>query len=187
MINYNNGKIYKIEPIVEHEPHEIYFGSTTKEFLSQRMANHRDCYKRWKNEKYRKIRSFELFEKYGIDNCQITLMENYSCNSKDELTSKERYYISNYGCINKRIEGRTSKEYYADNTDKLQKYRDDNKEAMKEYFKNRYEQKKEEILQQQKEKLICECGCTIARGNMRDHIKTKKHNDLMKDINSNLI
>ena len=92
MINDNNGQIYKIEPIIEHGPHEIYIGSTTKEFLSQRMANRRDCYKRWKNEKFRKISSFELFEKYGIDNCQITLIENYSCNSKDELTSKERYY-----------------------------------------------------------------------------------------------
>jgi len=27
MVNYNNGKIYKIEPICDHEENEIYIGS----------------------------------------------------------------------------------------------------------------------------------------------------------------
>ena len=39
--DYSKGKIYKIEPIVEHEPTEIYIGSTTKEYLSQRMVTHK--------------------------------------------------------------------------------------------------------------------------------------------------
>ena len=33
MVNYNNGKIYKIEP-VNGEEGDIYIGSTTKEYLS---------------------------------------------------------------------------------------------------------------------------------------------------------
>ena len=32
MVNYNNGKIYKIEPIVDHDEGDIYFGSTTKQY-----------------------------------------------------------------------------------------------------------------------------------------------------------
>ncbi len=30
MPDYSQGKIYKIEPIVEHKEHEIYIGSTTQ-------------------------------------------------------------------------------------------------------------------------------------------------------------
>ena len=36
--DYSKGKIYKIEPTVDHEENEIYFGCTTKEYLSQRMT-----------------------------------------------------------------------------------------------------------------------------------------------------
>ena len=42
MINYNNGKIYKIEPIVEHEEHEIYIGSTT-DFTRRKNSHKNNC------------------------------------------------------------------------------------------------------------------------------------------------
>ena len=45
MVNYNNGKIYKIEPL-NGEEGDIYIGSTTKEYLSQRMdsrGSYADC------------------------------------------------------------------------------------------------------------------------------------------------
>ena len=33
MVNYSNGKIYKIEPIIDHDEGDIYIGSTTKKYL----------------------------------------------------------------------------------------------------------------------------------------------------------
>ena len=51
MVNYNNGKVYKIEPICEHEEGEIYIGSTTKDYLSKRMVEHRNKYKMYKSGK----------------------------------------------------------------------------------------------------------------------------------------
>ena len=42
---YNQSKIYKIEPITEHEEYEIYIGSTTKKYLSQRFQQHKSSYK----------------------------------------------------------------------------------------------------------------------------------------------
>ena len=68
MVNYSNGKIYKIE---SHLGDKIYIGSTTKEYLSQRMDNHRGHYKVWKNGQGNKTTSFELFDEYGIENCKI--------------------------------------------------------------------------------------------------------------------
>ena len=47
MVNYGNGKIYKIEPICDHDEGEVYIGSTTKDYLSQRMDTHRADYKSW--------------------------------------------------------------------------------------------------------------------------------------------
>ena len=42
--DYSKGKVYKIEPISEHDDGEIYIGSTIKEYLSQRMTKHRYSY-----------------------------------------------------------------------------------------------------------------------------------------------
>ena len=52
MVNYNNGKIYLIEPI-DGEDGDVYVGSTTKIYLSQRMSEHRNSYNLWKQGKRR--------------------------------------------------------------------------------------------------------------------------------------
>ena len=126
MVNYSNGKIYKIEPIVEHEEGEIYVGSTTKKYLSQRMDNHRNDYNRWKDNKFHKLTLFALFDKYGIDNCKIYFLESVNANSRDELLAREGHYIKNLKCVNKCIIGRTAKEYYIDNIDKIKQHYKDN-------------------------------------------------------------
>ena len=89
MVNYNNSKIYKIEPICDHDEGDIYIGSTTKQYLSQRMDNHRSDYKRWKNNKFTKVRVFEIFDKYSVSNCQIVLIETVNAESKDELLARK--------------------------------------------------------------------------------------------------
>ena len=49
MVNYNNGKIYKIEPMCDHDEGDLYAGSTTKQYLSQCMGTHRSGYISYKN------------------------------------------------------------------------------------------------------------------------------------------
>ena len=110
MVNYNNGKIYKIEPIVDHDEGDIYIGSTTKQYLSQRMENHRSKYKQWKNGNYYKVQVFEIFDKYGVSNCQIVLIETVNAESKDELLAREKHYIKSFKCVNKYIPGQTKEE-----------------------------------------------------------------------------
>ena len=135
MVNYNNGKIYKIEPIIEHNDDEIYIGSTTKHYLSQRMDTHRSGYKRYKQEKTKqKLTSFILFEKYGITNCEIILIESVNANTSDELKAREKYYIQLFKCVNKNIPNRTYeelKEYYKE-------YRENNKDKIKEQSQEYY-------------------------------------------------
>ena len=47
MTNYNNGKIYKIEPICEYDEGDIYIGSTTKEYRSEERRVGKECRSRW--------------------------------------------------------------------------------------------------------------------------------------------
>jgi len=187
MPDYQNGKIYKI---VDNTTNDIYIGSTTKNTLAERMSQHRKEYKLWLEGAKRHISSFTLFDKYGIKNCKIYLIESVPCNTKDELTSREGYYIKTIPCVNKRIEGRTRKEYiednknviklhtkqyYKENIQKIKNYRDEHKEATKEYnekYKNEnrdalkiknkeyYEKKREDILRKKREQIF-ECECGV--------------------------
>ena len=62
MVNYANGKIYAICPIVEHDDGQIYIGSTTKNYLSQRMGNHKKKYEVYQaGNKGSRYSVFDLF------------------------------------------------------------------------------------------------------------------------------
>ena len=106
---YKNSKIYKI---VDVGYNEQYFGSTVVE-LSTRMSRHRAKYKETKqtNSTY-SCTAVLLFDKYGVDNCKIELVETYPCESKEELRQREGYWMKQETCVNKRMAGRTKPEYY---------------------------------------------------------------------------
>ena len=89
----------------------IFIGSTTKEYLSQRMTAHRSDYRKYLNGKGSNITSFKLFAKYGIENCNIILLESVNANTKDELLAREAHYIKTITCVNKQIPLQTKKEY----------------------------------------------------------------------------
>ena len=127
---YNNSKIYKIESL-NGEVGDIYIGSSKKQYLSSRLAEHKCLYKRWLDGKGNKCTSFKIFEKYGVDNVKIKLIENVNVNVKEELLNRESYFIQSLACINKNIPNRTKKEW-----------REDNKEVIKEYHKKYYLNKK---------------------------------------------
>jgi len=188
MVNYNNGKIYMIEPIVEHEEGDVYIGSTTKKYLSQRMEEHRKDYKQsLTNEKRRYTSSIKLFDKYGLQNCKIILLESFECNSKDELTAREAYYIKKNKCINIVIPTRTYKEYYNDNKEKIhenqRKYRSEHKEIMNNYSNQYYNNNKETLLKHASEVLICECGGKYTKSHKNRHCKSNKHQKFVNTIN----
>ena len=155
MVNYSNGKIYKIESMNENqEEGDIYIGSTSKTFLSQRMSSHRTDYKKWKKgvvSSY--MTSFILFEKYGLDNCKITLLESFPCISKDELHAREAHYIRLLKNVNRCIPLRTKKEWRIDNIEDVKKY----------------------FLMRNGIKITCQCGSVHGVTKTFLHLRTKKH------------
>lgn len=51
----------------------------------------------------------------------------------------------------------------------------------KTYSQIYYEKNKERLLKYVKEKTMCECGTVIARINKSKHMRTKKHENRMRD------
>ena len=103
---------------------------------------------------------YDLFGKYGDDNCSIYLLESVNANSKDELHAREGFHIKNTKCVNKILAGGRSHEEILD---RKRQYRIDNKDKIKAYIETR------------KEKIICECGGSYTLNNRHHHVKTKKH------------
>jgi hypothetical protein len=182
--NYNKGKIYKIQPNIECLENEIYIGSTTKDYLSQRLVQHKSAYKRWVDTKAGgNVRVYSLFEKYGIDNCSIYLLENYPCNSKDELTAREGHYIQTTKCVNKFIPNlpvevrKANKKARAKITQKL--YNEKHAETMKARRKILYAENKHKNINNQ----ICVCGCEIKTNlGMYKHLKSQKHKKYLEGL-----
>jgi hypothetical protein len=192
---YQNGKIYQI---VDLAYTLCYVGSSCAS-LSRRMCSHRTNYNGYKAGKRKsRVTSYELFDKAGIENCKIELLENYPCNSKEELLAREGYWIRNTECVNKVIEGRTSAEYmkywkelnkdklrtykqqwyYSNresNLEKQSKYRQEHIEEKRALDKKYLERNKERIYARKAEKLLCECGCLIRSSDISRHRKTTRH------------
>lgn len=161
---YSNGKIYKL---VDNTNGAVYIGSTCLP-LHKRLYNHKKSYNLWLNKKYHYVSSFKILEN---ENYNIVLIENYSCNSKEELLMKERKWIDELKCVNiyKPIvnidERKELKKIYCEkNKEHIQernkKYEEQNKEKRKEqkniyYLINKEKIKKyyednKEIIQQKK-------------------------------------
>ena len=188
MPDYSKAKIYKI---VCNLTAETYYGSTCQP-LAKRVGQHRSDFNRWKNGKRAYTKSFDIIERGDYD---YSLVEECSCDNKEQLHARERYYIENNECVNMCIPGRTpkeyrednkekiaehKKEYYEDNKEKKKEYREQNKEHITEYMKEYYEDNKEKISERRKEKIVCECGIEITKTNLCRHLKSIKHIELVE-------
>lgn len=132
MVNYQNGKIYKL-----YSPSKniIYIGSTTQP-LCKRLAEHLGKYKIYNNDNT-KVDFTSSFLVLDCEDYKIELIEEYACNNKQQLDKKEGEHIKANECINKNIAGRTKKEWKIDNPDKVKEYnkkhRINNNDKLKEY------------------------------------------------------
>ena len=150
MNKYEKGKIYKVESL---NGNKIYIGSTVNDYLSNRMAKHRNYYKDYLSGKKVRYYVCDIFDEYGVENCVITLIENFPCNDVNELRQRERYYIQTLDCVNKNIPSRTFKEYYIDNKAKI-----------KETSMRRFELYKNENFE-------CKCGAIVRYLGKSRHLK----------------
>lgn len=123
MVNYRNGKMYRV---VCNITGKQYVGSTTTP-LSKRLGSHVSQYKN--NGTY-----YSVFEVLENGNYEIILIEEYPCDTKEQLLRRERYWVDELDCVNKLspiyLEGE-GEEY-------KKKYNEEHKEDIKEYMTTYY-------------------------------------------------
>jgi len=178
------GRIYIIK---SKQTDKVYVGSTFYT-LKIRFSKH-------KSDK--NCTSVEILK---YNDAEIELLECYECEDEEQLKNREGEYQREYNCVNKRIEGRTPKEYYQDNKEKLKEYQkeyhkknkkvileqkkqyyDENKEKIGQYQKEYHEKNKKVILEKKKEKFTCPCGGRYTYSHKARHLKSKKHLNYFKD------
>ena len=167
MVNYQQGKIYKIECNVTDK---VYIGSTCKNTLAERLAQHVRNYKCYLNGKSNYVSSFEILQNRNYD---IVLIEIYPCNSKDELHARERYHTNNIECINQyKNQGMYNE---LGKLEYQKQYHEKNKDIKNERSKAYRETNKEAINTKKKEKHDCICGGKYTHVHKQQHIKSAKH------------
>jgi len=164
-------KIYKITSA--SHPDLVYYGSTTKKYLCERMSQHRADFKRFPD------RNRTVYQLLQHEDAKIELVEEVEENHKE----REQYYIDNFPCVNER-------KAYLPGTDqeKLDNWKKNNPERQKEHLKKYYEEnkeaiqaktaeyrqeKREEINIHKNERIPCpHCGKMGTRVNQARHIKS---------------
>jgi hypothetical protein len=180
--DYSKSKIYKLYVPGEEQ---CYVGSTTWE-LNKRLQQHKYSYI-YDNQK--KSHSCVLFT---LGEVHIELLEEYPCNSIQELRQKEAEWIQNTPtAVNKNVPGRTMKQERTENwqkyAEKCKEWRKKNKEHVEAYDKAYKEANKQKIAESKKkyrqanaeavkaykqEVITCEvCGEQTTRGNKWRHMK----------------
>ena len=150
MVNYQQGKIYKI---VCNMTGMVYVGSTCEQRLSQRLTKHVATYKQYLKGNHTYCSSYDIIEK---GNYEIILLETCPCSNSEELRMRERVYKENINCINIYNPCKTKEDarewnmnYRNENRDLInainKKSRDNNKEKIALYHKQWREQNKETL------------------------------------------
>jgi hypothetical protein len=171
MVNYQLGKIYKI---VSAQTNKVYIGSTCKKYLSERMTKHKNDMKNHEKGTRCLLASYEILKN---EDAQIVLVESFPCNSKDELTAREQYWINEYREVStniKNAKGLNIEKRKQRQRRLYQKYKAKNNTK----DKQRYIKRKERLL----EKIVCVCGSITSKISIRKHERTNKHQNYLKKI-----
>jgi len=100
----------------------------------------------------------------------IELIEAYPCNNREELCKREGEIMrATENTVNKRIEGRTKKEY-----------RDEHKAEMKQYYQDNIEKIKQYRKEHGAKIIRCECGANSTQGNLARHKRGNPHKSEME-------
>jgi len=180
--DYSTAIIYKIW---SNNTGRCYVGSTVQR-LSARMGGHRKDYKIYKKTGKKYCSSFIILEDGDI---KYECIAKNPCENLEQLRKAEGFYQKKYECVNINSAGRTAKEYYEDNKQKIIKrhkeYNSKNKEQYLKYQKEWRQDNKEQISKYKKEynlknklnkkqNCLC-CGGKYTTQNWIYHAKTKKH------------
>jgi len=187
--DYSKSCIYKLVHKEDFNNDNIYVGSTTN-FIQRKKSHKKSCNNI--NDKDHNLNVYKHIRENGNwENWVMIQIEPFSCNSKKELETRERYWIetlksklncnipsrskTEYRLDNKNEIKEYHKQYRLDNADKIaeykNQYRHNNRDNINEYHRQYYHENKYEITQ----KVKCNnCGSYVKKPGLAKHQKTNK-------------
>jgi len=142
MVNYANGKIYKL---VNNVDNQEYVGSTCNPLHKRKDQHKRRSSANPERPVYKHLNGI------GWEHVEIILVENFPCTSKDELNKRERYWIEKLNPhLNRQIPTRSDKEYRNSHKEKSKSYRETHREELREVLQKYRDDHHEELLEKAK-------------------------------------
>jgi hypothetical protein len=163
MKDYSKGKIYRL---ICDTTDKQYIGSTVQS-LSQRLGIHKSAFKRFMEGKTTK--SLTAFNILHENNFKIVLIEEYPCNTINELERRERHFIETMKCVNKNKPAQTKEE--KDSYNKIYREEPEHGVKMVQYQK----QYRQDNVEKARFKTECECGGHFQHKNKTSHFKSVMH------------
>ena len=184
-MDYQLGNIYKIICTVNSD--FIYIGSTFRK-LNLRWNAHKSKYKKYLQNGISTMSTHKFYDKYGIQSFRIVLIKSYKVSIDSNWDNKELKVFEQLW-LNKTKNAVNSISAFnplrkLDKNIWNKKYRKNNKEEINAQKKEYWHTNKEKLNKKRKEKITCDCGSIIRKGNLSKHIKSKKHAKLMQDVNT---
>jgi len=148
-IDYSKSIIYKIYSIVNNV-NKIYVGSTTN--FKNRKHKHKCLSLNNKNKDTYEY-NYEIYQYInnngGWGNFNMSILERYNCTNKQELHTREAYYINKLKpSLNKCVPLRTTKKWKIDTN-----------------YNNK--------------RILCDCSGIYSLTNKSRHLKSKEHNNYL--------
>ena len=171
MPDYSKGCIYKIKHKEDYDDENIYVGSTCN--IIRRRCQHKSNLSNENSKDYNAPVYKYIRDNGGWDDFILIKIHDYPCKDKDELNIEERRMVDILKSkLNMRVPARTQKEYY-----------EDKKEIIKERVNKYREDNKEDINEKRKEKITCDCGCIVTKRILKLHKITDKHHKYLNKKN----
>jgi len=165
---------------------DCYIGHTTN-FIKRKQQHKLNT-----NDKTKKHYNYNIYkfirDNGGWDNWSMIMIEEKQCENKLDALRQERIFMEEYkATLNHQIPSRTEKEWRKDNKNKILKYKEDNKDKIKEQrkiyrennkgkIKQYREDNKDKIKNHRHQLIFCDCcKINIIKGNISIHYKTMKH------------
>ena len=146
---YSQGKIYFL---MNDSTNEVFYVGSTTLNLNRRLGDHISKSFNSNAHEYNTKRC-QYIRSIGSNNLSIHLLENFPCNSRNELLFRERYWIEQFIPICNMKNSILSIE---------ERINDDRKKSKLYWEKN-------------KENIKCVCGYTYTKHHKQRHFETKKH------------
>jgi hypothetical protein len=109
------------------------------------MYHHRQTFKSGKYE----TTSCIIFQKHGLENVKIELIEEFPCENVEQLRKREGEIQRERECVNRVIAGRTRAEYYQDHAEQIRErtrqHYQEHAEELREYGRRYYQEHAEEL------------------------------------------